>query len=423
MAEGGFAGETRGLSRSLEKMCMNTPVGKKASKRNADLENYSSAPLSPPQTVDIKQKRERSESLMLCQTNHLLATKRRLRSRSRLGLGPEEIPSAFMSPPCSNKPRERTHSRSQSQNERLFGYPEDFAKHLPFNVEASSVYMTPCTQPRKPLQSKDMNTLKESENFSINEGRLSANIDYPSDESSDEDTCSGLEDNTRLKLNFDQCASDGKMEGNQGSTPYPFKIIGRRMMEKKTDFIKELVNMNCEEICKQIFSYLEPRDLQRVASVSKLWRKICKKDRIASPRLDQFISGRMQHVMRKGKENLGHHTKFDYSVPQRTPFSVKDHNTIWTPEDKQSTAGIGAVKTNIMSTFERMKCPMCGSPSRKTDNNTCECAECQEIFCALCQKKVDKNHKTGKCQMKINNVKKRKQAIGSKKSKDRLKRF
>lgn len=265
MAERGLSSETRTLSRSLEQMCMSTPVGKKASKCDGDLlESDLAAPLSPPQTVEMKQKRERSESLMLCQTSDSLATKRRLRSRSRLGLGPEEIPSAFMSPPCSSKPRERTHSRSQTQNERLYGYPEQFAKHLPFNVEASSVYMTPSTQPRKPLQNKDMNTLKESENFSdVLEGRLSAHNDYPSDESSDEETGSDLEDNTRLKLNFDQCGSEGKLVGNEGSTPNHSHVIGRRMKEKKIDFINELVNMNCDEICKQILSYLEPRDLQR----------------------------------------------------------------------------------------------------------------------------------------------------------------
>jgi hypothetical protein len=102
---------------------------------------------------------------------------------------------------------------------------------------------------------------------------------------------------------------------------------------------------------------------------------------------------------------------------------VKDHNAIWTPEQKQATAGIDAVKTNILSTYERIKCPSCGSPSRKSKNDTCECEKCQEIFCSLCQHRVDKNHKNGKCGIKVNKSKKHKEAVGSKKSKDRLKRY
>ena len=125
------------------------------------------------------------------------------------------------------------------------------------------------------------------------------------------------------------------------------------------------------------------------------------------------------------QENLGSRTKFGNSVPQRPPFSVQNHNTVWTPHQKQSTTAIEAVKTNILLTYERMKCPSCGSPSRKTANDTCECDECKEIFCSLCQHRVDKNHKTGKCGIKVNKSKKNKskEAIGSKKSKDRLKRY
>ena len=426
MDEGRFASETRFLSRSVEQMCVNTLVGKKASKHNgASFESDLSAPLSPPQTVDTKQKRERSESLMLCQTNDMLATKRRLRSRSRLGLGPEDVPSAFMSPPRGSKPRERSHSKLHNQIE-LFSYSEEFTKNPAFKFEASSVYMTPVSEPREPLQDKDMNRI-ESENFSsFNEQGHSA-TQYQSDSSSDEDIIASPEDKTRLKLNFDQYATDafhqGKLAANQVTTP-DHQIIGWRMGIKRVDFITELVNINCEEICKQIFCNLEPCDLQKVASVSKLWRRICKKDRIASPRLDHFISGRKKYVMQKGKENLGHLTKFDYSVPQRPPFSVKDHNTIWTPQQKQAMADISAVKTNILSTYERIKCPACGSPSRKYENDTCECDECQEIFCSLCQHKVDESHKNGKCGIKIKLKKnKGKEAIGSKKSKERVKRY
>jgi hypothetical protein len=261
MAQGSFSSETRVLSRSMEQMCVNTPVGKKATKRNGDsFESDLSAPLSPPQTVDTNQKRERSESLMLCHTNDMVATKRRLRSRSRLGLGPEGIPSAYMSPPCSSKTRDRAHSRSHNQNE-LFCHPEEFyTKCLAFNVEASSVYMTPASQPREPLQNKDMNKIDPEHLSSFHQ-------ECQSDSSSDEETIPCLEDKTRLKLNFDQYAVEalpqGKPAASLAITPDHSKIIGRRMGEKKLDFIKELVNMNCEEICKQIFCNLEPCDLQR----------------------------------------------------------------------------------------------------------------------------------------------------------------
>ena len=262
MTEGHLASETRTrtLSRSMEQMCVNTPVGKKASNQHQDI---LPTPLSPPQTVDAKQKRERSESMLLSQTNDMLATKRRLRSRSRLGLGPEDIPSAFMSPPCSTKPRERTHSRSHILNE-LTSFPEEFKKRAAFDIEVCSVYMTPMSEPREPLQNKDMNKIEPvSEKVSsFEESRLTS---YPSDSSSDEE--SFLEDKTRLKLNFDQYAAEGYLKGklpaNHVAIPDALNVIGRRMGEKKIDFIKELVNMNCEEICKQIFCNLEPCDLQR----------------------------------------------------------------------------------------------------------------------------------------------------------------
>ena len=265
MDEGRFASETRLLSRSVEQMCVNTPMGKKASKHNGEsFESDLSAPSSPPQTVDTKQKRERSESLMLCQTNDMLVTKRRLRSRSRLGLGPEDVPSAFMSPPCSSKPRERSHSKLHNQNE-LFSYPEKFTKNSAFKLEASSVYMTPVSEPREPLQNKDMNRI-ESEDFSSFHEQGQSATQYQSDSSSDEDTIASQEDKTRLKLNFDQYASNAlhqdKLSASQVTTPDD-RVIGWRMGIKRVDFITELVNINCEEICKQIFCNLEPCDLQR----------------------------------------------------------------------------------------------------------------------------------------------------------------
>ena len=96
---------------------------------------------------------------------------------------------------------------------------------------------------------------------------------------------------------------------------------------------------------------------------------------------------------------------------------------VWTPGQKQITE-IEKAKTNILSTYERIKCPACGSPSRKTADNMCKCDECRETFCNLCQHKVDGKHKSGKCAIKVNKSKdkKGKVAIGSKKSKDRLKR-
>ena len=249
MSEGTLAKDARMLSCSIEQMCV-SPMGKKC---NGDLFGRDiSVPLSPPKTVDPKQKRERSESLMLSQSNDMLATKRRLRSRSRLGLGPEDIPSAFMSPPCSSKSRERTQSRSQNE---LFSYPEEFSKCLPVNDEASSVYMTPASETREPLQNKDMNQYKAT----FEQGRITTELEYESDSSDEVEPCFEVQ----TRLNFDQYSGDGISAANHAITPDDSKIIGRRVGEKKIDFIKELADMNCEEICKQIFCYLEPRDLQR----------------------------------------------------------------------------------------------------------------------------------------------------------------
>ncbi|XP_046854682.1 uncharacterized protein LOC124447732 [Xenia sp. Carnegie-2017] len=179
--------------------------------------------------------------------------------------------------------------------------------------------------------------------------------------------------------------------------------------------------MNCQLIYQQIFSYLKSRDLLRVASVSKLWREVCKKDQIASPRLEQYITNQKQHVIQKGKENFGYHTKFDNSVPQRQPLSTQNDN-IRKPQPKEVSTDLNEVREKLLYTYERIKCPYCLSPSKKTDE-WWECKKCQHVFCSVCQCRVDENHKTGQCSHKLNTENAKQISIGSKKSKDRLKRF
>lgn len=255
MAESGLASETRMLPHSLEQMCVSTPVGKESS-------NYIPLPLSPPQTLDINQKRQRSQSLMMShQSNDMIATKRRLRSRSRLGLGPEDVPSAFMSPPTT-KPRERTQSRSHKHNEMLC-YPEVFSKHLTVDVEGTlnSVYMTPTSERREPLQNKDINTVDSGISRTFDKKGWLTTESCSSDEG---DTVLDEDDKTRVKLDFDHYATVPDSQVNPSPvTPDHNRTIGRRMGEKKMDFIKELVLLNCEEICKQILCHLQPRDLLR----------------------------------------------------------------------------------------------------------------------------------------------------------------
>lgn len=196
--------------------------------------------------------------------------------------------------------------------------------------------------------------------------------------------------------------------------------------------------------------------MDRVASVSKLWREVCKKDRIASPRLEQYITNQKQHVIQKGKvyftvkncnclaliqlgsslhlqvfcvilpffslqENFGYHTKFDNSVPQRQPLSIQNDN-IRKPQPKEVSTDLNEVREKLLYTYERIKCPYCLSPSKKTDE-WWECKKCQHVFCSVCQCRVDENHKTGQCSHKLNTENAKQISIGSKKSKDRLKRF
>lgn len=101
---------------------------------------------------------------------------------------------------------------------------------------------------------------------------------------------------------------------------------------------------------------------------------------------------------------------------------------MWTPVQKKSSGGkdgLDQIKTDIMLTYERMKCPFCGSPSQRTEEKIYECEKCKGIFCSSCKHQMDEHHKTGKCGIKPNLSKKAKskEIIGSKKSKSRLKRY
>lgn len=264
MSRGKSVNETHTLSHSIGQMYVNTPFMKKQRDLEPGFpasEEDSSAPLSPPPTLDVRQKRDRSESLMLYHTNDMLTTKRRLRSRSRIGLEPEAVSSSFMSPPCSSNPQERTHSRSHFQitNESLSKCPKPMGKHPHINSHTSSVFMTPYSDERKPLQNRDLNSTNEASfqcasDLRSEQGFRCTYSDSSTDSSSDSEPTYCFEDRTKTKLTFD----------DESESPVAVvDVIGKRIGENKVDFIKELVNLNCEEICKKIFCYLEPRNLQR----------------------------------------------------------------------------------------------------------------------------------------------------------------
>ena len=273
--------EDHTLSHSMEKMNVNTPCSSRTSRKYdmkagyLSTEEDSLAQFSPPPTIDVRQKRERSESLMQYHANDSLVTKRRLRSRSRIGFDVDEImASSVMTPPCSSKPRERTRSiRSELQepNENLHYYPKTLEQHLPMNTITSSVFITPCseeTQARKPLINRDLNATSfgHSAVWRFDGETISTQSDSSSD--SDSETTSIFEDKTRTKLIFEEVGCQ------RWPAPRPTLdtvtslyslggIIGQRIGLKRLDFIKELVNLNCEEICKKIFCCLEPQNLQR----------------------------------------------------------------------------------------------------------------------------------------------------------------
>ena len=274
--------EDHTLSHSMEKMNVNTPCSSKTSRKYdmkagyLSTEEGSLAQLSPPPTIDVRQKRERSESLMQYHANESLVTKRRLRSRSRIGLDDEIMASSIMTPPCSSKPRERTRSiRSQLQepNENFHYYPKTLEQRLPMNTITSSVFITPCseeTRARKPLISRDLNATKETSFGHSAISRFdSETISTQSDSSSDSDTGSEttsiFENKTRTKLIFEEIGRQRwpALDTDVTSLYSLGGIIGQRIGLKRLDFIKELANLNCEEICKKIFCYLEPQDLQR----------------------------------------------------------------------------------------------------------------------------------------------------------------
>lgn len=123
---------------------------------------------------------------------------------------------------------------------------------------------------------------------------------------------------------------------------------------------------------------------------------------------------------------MGSQVIFGQKVPDRQPFSNLRGNTIMTTNEKRSgkEGGQDEIKPDIMSTFEKIKCPFCGSPSQKVGEQICECDKCQEAFCSSCKHRMDKFHKD-KCGIKVNKSKKgkAKEVIGSKRSKSRLKRF
>ncbi|XP_078384252.1 uncharacterized protein LOC144666744 [Oculina patagonica] len=221
------------------------------------------------------------------------------------------------------------------------------------------------------------------------------------------------------------------------------RIIGRLIGTKYMDFISDLMAVNCNKICQRICSYLEPLDLCRFASVCSKWRKFVKEDARIRQRWKEFLGERKEYCALKGKENYGALTTLkSVSDDDLTRLPLKSLNV-----NKHSTRSIDQVDKGAMTpvcphpissqtTIQLRPCPKCTSPSSlsKTQEGHSQCQKCGLRFCSACLRDSDQHQNGNQCDglplvssertdQRQRSKKPGKDVVGSKKSKDRVRRL
>jgi len=278
----------------------------------------------------------------------------------------------------------------------------------------------------------------------------------------------GIERLTRIKtgkrnLNIDQEAdkllADNK---NRFSVPDLEKYNSRKNLVKSSihvskegretcDILRYLYERNISEVLGNVFKYLAPRDLCRVAQVSQLWNLALNFIKVHDERRLNFVA-----IMRVDRENIGEKLALRSKLgsPRRVMQEVANINFL-SPNtgkrDRNSSISAFVSPSKIrhklfmdearkLSPGERLvHCPLCTSPSRVTlaqnlsqsgssqnlqtiQRAQCSSPKCNFEFCPHCQ---CEDHSGRSCRVTRTGSSKapKSGAVTSKKSKARLRRL
>jgi len=251
------------------------------------------------------------------------------------------------------------------------------------------------------------------------------------------------------KLDFELEDSDHEKSIQQSLQRSPLqpedRIIGRRIGKQSVDFISDLIAVNCTKICQQICSYLEPQDLCRFASVSSEWRSFAKQDFKVRERWRGFLEECKKHFDLKGKENRGlplslKSTYFDdlARLPLQSISLNKPHQRSYDDLDKATaTTDLPFSHPQISRPLSELRpCPKCTSPSNSSNiqEGHCQCQKCGLRFCSVCLRDSEQHTSDNRCDglsiapstrtdQRLRSRKPGKDIVGSKRSKDRVRRL
>ncbi|KAG8196830.1 hypothetical protein JTE90_027544 [Oedothorax gibbosus] len=208
--------------------------------------------------------------------------------------------------------------------------------------------------------------------------------------------------------------------GSSFSSPSSFY---EQIFSPERDILKELNKIDCYEVTSLLLSYLSPKDIQTVSSVSKTWRAMVLDNAAANKRRCDFLIQKMLH----SKENKStakpirardNRVLFqDVSNKQSLPKQPLEENT--TVDVFQSFVEMGK---NIHKKDILLKCPKCNHPSKRHSDNKYSCTRqfCAYEFCRQCCGPFLANHT---CLKPIFNEAVPRVVIGSQKSKRSLRRL
>jgi len=202
-----------------------------------------------------------------------------------------------------------------------------------------------------------------------------------------------------------------------GKIPFNLSLDAEELdQDYNFDILKELCVREMQQtVVRQMLRYLDDLSLFRASNVCRAWRDVIRGvSGIEKVRVEDFVARKLKFCEEQGKENIGIQKRtrnLAQSILENTP---------------KSPAKILKPCTDF-SPLKFRPCPKCNSPAKINNQESAICDKCNEKFCLQCFRKFD-GHSIEACtnSYTLKSAKQRKsrtQVVGSKKSKDRLRRL
>ncbi|KAH3709486.1 F-box only protein 43-like [Dreissena polymorpha] len=210
------------------------------------------------------------------------------------------------------------------------------------------------------------------------------------------------------------------------------RLIGRKIGLASVDIIFELSQRNIACL-STILTFLHPQDLCSMCSVSRSWKDVVLKDCRANTRRRKLIKQHRVRLQEMGKENVGKRPAMrSMSRDGTAPLQRLPGNQLTTGEPP-TPGGIRGEKTLAQQFIEvgsqltneekLQKCPQCRKPAKCLpiqERGICQNPDCLYDFCTKCSYKF---HGSKECVPIITKNSEKTSTIGTKKSKNNLKRL